>query len=126
MPIRTNRSFNPAAGRYVYDFGSCSIANGYAQIDTGQDAPYYGAWCSPSERKLVNYCEGDVVETICDTDEEFVQAVREFASWTNEAGWGPARIDPGLDPEFAECFRALGLGDLLHGEPDTGPGPDGP
>ncbi len=48
------------ADRYVYDFGSCSYANGFAQIDTRQDASYFGTWCSPERRMIVNYCEGDV------------------------------------------------------------------
>ena len=128
MAIRTERSRNPDAGRYVYDTGSCSLANGYAQVDTAQDASYYGAWCSPSKRRFLEYCEGDVAENICDTDEEFVEVVRDFATSMNAAGWGPVKIDPGLRPEFAEEFRALGLADILHGAPDpeSGPGLDGP
>lgn len=126
MPIRTQRSFNGGAERYYYDLGPCSARNGFAQIDSRQDAPWYGTWCSPSERKVVSFVEGDVAETVCDTDEEFVQYLREMADWFNGSGNGPMKIDAGLTEAFADKFRALGVGDLLHGAPEAEAGPDGP
>ena len=33
--------------RYHFDFGECSACNGYAQVDTSQDAPYFGIWTNP-------------------------------------------------------------------------------
>ena len=102
------------ADRYVYDFGPCSTRNGFAQIDTAQDASYYGTWASPKRRLIVNYCEGDVTITRCDDDSEFVGQIRHLAAWNDEHGWGPMKIDPGLGPELQTAFEALGLGDLLH------------
>ena len=64
--MRITRDFKPMSDRYGFDFGPCSTANGFAQIDTRQDASYYGTWCSPAARTIVNYCEGDVTTTVCD------------------------------------------------------------
>ena len=112
--MQTIRDFVPA-DRYIFDRGPCSYANGFAQIDTGQDASYFGTWCSPERRTMVNYCEGDLTTIICDSDEEFVTLLRENAEWTEANGHGPFRIDPGLDPSMKEVFDCLGLSDLLHG-----------
>lgn len=111
------REFLPA-DRYAYDFGPCSSANGFAQIDTRQDAHYYGTWCSPDKRAIVNYCEGDVTTTICDDDAEFVAELRRLKTQMDESGWGPVHIDPGLDPSFRDRFVSLGVQDLLHPDPD--------
>ena len=102
------------ANRYAYDFGPCSASQGYAQVDTLQDASYYGTWCSPTARTIVNYCEGDVTTTVCETDAEFVEQLHELARWNDEGGWGPMRIDPGLGPELREQLVRLGVENLLH------------
>ena len=39
--MKITREFAPA-DRYVYDFGLCSYKNGCAQVDTAQDASYFG------------------------------------------------------------------------------------
>lgn len=114
--MTTERKFLPL-GRYHFDLGPCSIGAGFAQVDTRQDASYFGQWVSPFSRELVSYCEGDVTRQRCETDAEFVQAVRELESWTNENGYGPMRIDPGcsgLSHGLRHQFERLGLGDLLH------------
>jgi hypothetical protein len=113
MSVTVERSFLPSS-RYHFDTGRCSYANGYAQIDTRQDASYFGQWCSPFERTIVSYAEGDVAITKADTDEEFVQAVRAVAEWTNSHGYGPMRIDALANDRLAAAFQALGLTDLLH------------
>ena len=33
--MKTIRDFKPMSDRYSFDFGPCSSANGFAQIDTG-------------------------------------------------------------------------------------------
>ena len=100
--------------RYAFDCGACSAANGYAQIDTLQDAPYYGTWCAPTARTIVFFTEGDVTTTVCETDAEFVEQIREMAKWNDEAGYGPMKIDPGLGDSLRTEFERLGLEDLLH------------
>ena len=56
------------------------------------------AWASPAERTILNFAEGDVTRTVCDTDEAFTSALREIDRWNRDHGYGPARIDPGFDP----------------------------
>ena len=46
--MKTTRAFAPA-DRCVYDFGPCSTANDWAQIDTAQDASYFGTWANPTK-----------------------------------------------------------------------------
>lgn len=111
--MKIERSFLPA-DRYHFDFGRCSYENGFAQIDTRQDASYYGQWCNPTTLTIVSYMEGDVTISQAESAEEFCAALRETDRWTQKAGYGNARIDPGLDPAMKAAFESLGLGDLLH------------
>ena len=112
--MNTTRSSRPTYDRYHFDCGPCAPSEGFAQIDTSQDAPYYGTWCSPSARTIVNFCEGDLTSTVCDTDEEFVLQLRELAEWNDQAGYGPMKIDPANNDDLRSRFEALGLADLLH------------
>ena len=112
--MKTIRDFRPMSDRYTFDCGPCSTANGFAQIDTRQDASYYGGWCSPTARTIVNFSEGDLTTTVCETDEEFVAQLRESARWNDEAGYGPMKIDPGCDEGLRQAFERLGFADLLH------------
>lgn len=111
--MKTIRDFAPA-DRYLYDFGPCSYDNGFAQIDTAQDAGYFGTWASPGRRMVVSYVEGDVTISLCESDEEFIAQLREIDRWNVEHGYGPARIDPGFDPAMKAAFERLGLADMLH------------
>ena len=112
--MRITRDFKPMSDRYSFDCGPCSDANGFAQVDTTQDASYYGTWCSPTARTIVNFCEGDVTTTVCETDAEFAEQLRELASWNAERGYGPMKIDPGPGNQLRQAFKAIGLTDLLH------------
>lgn len=107
------REFEPA-DRYVYDFGACSAENGFAQVDTAQDASYFGTWCSPSRLAIVTYCEGDVTLAIAKDAEEFAAEIRRIKSWNVEHGLGPIHIDPGFNEELKQQIEAMGLADLLH------------
>ncbi len=55
-----------------------------------------------------------MTRTICETDEEFAAALREIDLWNRTQGFGPARIDSGLDPALKAAFETVGLGDLLY------------
>ena len=111
MNIR--RSTNYIDGeRYRFDFGECSAAHGFAQLDTESDAWYYGAWANPHTLQLVTYTEGDITHQTTEDPADFIAAVRDFAAFG-----GPDHfkgIDPMGGAGIAEAFRALGLGDLLH------------
>jgi hypothetical protein len=114
MPIEIKRDFAPA-DRYLYDFRVLTYAKGWAQVDTTQDASYYGTWTNPEERKIFNYAEGDLTLTTCGTDDEYRQALAELVEWNKKYGWWKG-IDPGLSPEFRAKFVRLGLAGFLHPE----------
>jgi len=97
--------------RYKYDFDLCG--KGYAQLDTGQDASYFGTWAHPIKFVIFCYCEGDCTTTLCDNKEEFIAEVKKCAEWNNEQGWSFA-IDPGWHDKDGDPWRDLGLGHYLH------------
>ena len=111
--MKITREFCPA-DRYTYDFGSCSYENGWAQVDTAQDASYFGTWANPTRFLIFGYCEGDTTLKEAASPEEFATALREIDAWNRANGYDPARIDPGFDPAMKAAFVALGLSDLLH------------
>ena len=113
MAIKTERSFN-SADRYYYDFGPCSYEKGFAQIDSRQDASYFGNWCNPDSLVLVSYAEGDVAITTCDTDAEFITAMRQTEAAYLRVDGKPCKVDPGFGDAMKARFEALGLGDMLH------------
>jgi len=112
--MKTVREFYPDAERYLFDFKLCTLKKGYAQLDTKQDASYFGAWANPEKLVYVSYTEGDCCIKQAENEEEFTEEIRSWAKWTDENGWGPAKIDPLCDEGLIERFKSLGLGDLLH------------
>lgn len=114
--MKKTHEFCPA-DRYVYDFGLCASTNGFAQIDTSQDASYFGTWADPERLIIFNYCEGDCYMTECDTPEEFAAEVEGIKRWNEENGHRFIGIDPGLGEhgkKNTEAWRKVGLGHLLH------------
>ncbi len=104
--ISTEEEFKPAS-RYKYDSG---LPKDFAQIDTDQDAEYYGNWASAQRRVIFSYVEGDCKTTTCDTDEEFREEVLKFVKWAGDDFFG---IDPGLNPD-CEPWERCNLDHLLH------------
>jgi len=113
MTARIERHRAPDTERYAFDFDLCHYLRGWAQFDTGQDAPYFGQWGNPSELRVVTFCEGDVTIENADSPEEFADTVRRHAEWNAENGFRFA-IDGMCQPSIVEKFEGLGLGDLLH------------
>ena len=111
--MKITREFAPA-DRYLYDFGLCSYANDWAQVDTAQDASYFGTWANPTRLLIFTYCEGDTTLKEAESPEEFAAELRAIDEWNIRAGHGPARIDPGYDPAMKADFERLGLADMLH------------
>lgn len=96
--------------RYKFDTGECSAANGWAQLDTRQDAWYFGMWAHPVELKIVIYAEGDLTSIFCDTKEEFVEEIKSIAEWNKENGYSF-----GVDAfRNEQPWIDLGLRELLH------------
>ena len=100
--------------RYKYDFDVCSYKKGFAQVDTEQDASYYGTWANPDRLVIVSYTEGDVCITTCDNKEEFVGEIRAIDTWNIESGYNPIKIDCMCNPEIKERFDNMNLSDMLH------------
>lgn len=111
--MQTQQLFEPGSDRYAFDFKLCTSKRGWAQIDTKQDASYYGTWANPFERVFVNYCEGDVTIKRCNDDAEFVQVITENKEWNVAAGYWLG-IDGMCDERIINKFKELGLGELLH------------
>jgi hypothetical protein len=111
--MKTSTGFAPLQDRYFFDL-TLKVDNGWAQLDTSQDAPYYGNWINPITLELFCYCEGDTTHTKCETVDEFVAALRQNIAWHNENGYGPALIDCHTLPVIRDRLVALGLDDLTH------------
>lgn len=113
MTVKVTRNFLQV-DRYKFDFDECSAKNGWAQVDTDQDASYYGTWANPIELKIFNYCEGDTTLQECETQEEFIGALREIEKFEVDSGRRPAQIDPMLNDAIKKIFQDMGLEDMLH------------
>jgi hypothetical protein len=115
MAMKKIREFEPA-DRYRYDFGLCSIKNGFAQIDSDQDAWYFGTWANPEKLIIFNYYEGDCCTTLCETNDEFRQELEELNTWYTDQGRPPIQIDCGLGAaaeKMKRRFSEAGLGFLV-------------
>ena len=119
--MKITRGHLCCAERYAFDFnthnpksGMCSPAFGWAQIDTAQDASYYGIWVNPFDLKKLSFIEGDTCLVECESKEEFVRQIRECKAFQDENGGGFKGIDPGFNEGAKNPWIALGLGDLLH------------
>ena len=110
--IETTRTF-ASTDRYIYDFEILTYGKGWAQVDTKQDASYFGTWTNPTTLEIFTYCEGDITRTKCETAEEYKAELSRVVDWNKEAGYWLG-IDPGFSPEMRERFVGLGLESLLH------------
>lgn len=107
------RMFDGETDRYAFDFKLCPAAKGWAQVDTAQDASYYGNWANPLKRQLVSYAEGDIVVTKCDTDDEFIAAVAEMCEWQKGAGHFKG-IDTMCSDDIDAAFKRMNLNQYLY------------
>ena len=108
------RDFTPMGDRYRYDFTVCTIAKGWAQIDTSQDASYFGQWVNPFERKIFAYIEGDCILTQLDTDVELLAELAEMKRWNEQQGHDFMGIDPGFNTDLKAKLIDVGLAGYLH------------
>jgi len=104
--------------RYRFDCHACTAADGWAQLDTRQDASYYGNWVNPVTLQMVSYAEGDISHTECDSEADFIATLTRLLNWHKESGYYLG-IDPGW-PDTVSCdrirsaFVVLGFLDELH------------
>ena len=112
--IKTTRTHvgDSIENRYAYDFGLCSTTGDWAQMDTAQDAPWFGQWANPFERKILCYAEGDRTLIECGDDTEFTAELERIAEFhTKNDKW------KGIDTwstRLCDRFAAAGAGHLVH------------
>lgn len=112
--MKTERLFDGMTNRYAFDFKHCTIKNGYAQVDTSQDAPYYGTWANPFKLQVVTYAEGDITIRTAENAAEFADEIETMKDWNLRIGLKFYGIDPGFNEPLANQFKTVGLGHLLH------------
>jgi len=83
MKVTQGRS---GGDRYQYDSDLCSYEKGWVQIDTNQDASYYGHWCNFDSLQIFAFVEGDTYLTECDSIEDFKQALTKERDFHLEDG----------------------------------------
>ncbi len=114
MAIHRNESFVQDGDRYGCDRTLCwAKGSTWAQIDTDQDAWYYGNWADPVTRSIVSYAEGDLVVLRCDTAEEFCSELNRMAAWHAKQN-SYLRIDP--KEQHESLWLELGLKELMASE----------
>jgi hypothetical protein len=109
------RGFSLFADRYGHD-ARRTYAAGWAQVDTYQDASYFGIWTNPTTREIFTYCEGDETLETCSDDEDYARALREMLDCYHSPGSSIPRpmIDAKTNPAMVERFTALGFADRVH------------
>jgi len=112
--IKTTTEFvgHKVDNRYAYDFGLCSTRGDWAQMDTAQDAPWFGQWANPFTRQILCYAEGDRTVFECSTDAEFASELERIAAFHRQNDqW------KGIDTwsvRLRERFAAAGARHLVH------------
>jgi len=99
--------------RYKYDLKRCTSDKGWAQVDTKQDASYYGTWANPLTFELMNYCEGDTTHTQCSDEQDFIHAMAECIAWNTEHDYWIG-IDGMCNPAIIQAFTRMRFADALH------------
>jgi len=112
--MKVTRDFILNGNRYPFDFKLCTTDKGFAQIDTEQDASYFGMWANPFTLQIITYCEGDVTIQEAENEKEFIEEIRNIKKWNIENGFKFYGIDPGFNEKLKEKFENMDLGDLLH------------
>lgn len=100
--MNIKRGFTNDGNRYEFDFNYCSLSKGWAQVDTGQDASYFGDWAHPTKLQIISFAEGDVTITTCVNINEFKEEIAKMFEFYNDC-----KIDIG-DEENAIAWASLG------------------
>ena len=111
MTITKQEIGSSADTRYIFDN---RLPSDYAQLDTSEDASWYGNWASAQRLAFISYAEGDCCITTCDSEEEFVSEFTRFKEFCDRVGYDFKGIDPGLDPDHKAEWERVGLGSFLY------------
>lgn len=94
--------------RYAFDFKYCTYAKGWAQVDTPQDAWYFGVWTNPTSLKIITHAEGDTTVISCDNSQEYAAEVSKACDFYS------AKIDAGCKQSIVEKITNHGLSEYLY------------
>ena len=72
---------NHQGDRYFFDTRVCTVAEGWKQYDTVQDAWYFGTWVHVEARQILCFAEGDLSLTVCPTQESFKAELAKMAEF---------------------------------------------
>ncbi len=111
--MQTQSGHMPMIDRYHFDFKTCQPSKGWAQLDTKQDASYFGTWVNPITLELVSYCEGDVTHIKCETEAEFKCELTNLIDWNKKQEYFIG-IDGMMSPGIIAAFEKLGFAEYLH------------
>ena len=111
---RTGEELHPeeyAEDRYAFDFALMPTRQ-WAQVDTTEDAHYYGIWTCPGQRRILSYVEGDITDIRCANDTEYLAELEKQHDFhLRQGSW------KGIDAPYAaveEELKRIGAGHLLH------------
>lgn len=104
--------FDGEMNRYAFDFCHCRLNDGWAQLDTDQDASYFGNWAHPERLHIVSFVEGDITVTKCEDSDEFRTEIERIAAFHVDTMDGRFAIDPANNSRAD--WKALGLAGYLH------------
>lgn len=82
--MKIERSFSPDLNRYDFDFPL--IRKGWLQVDTNEDASWYGNWVNLDQKRFVQFAEGDVTDIRFESCDEMVTYLRNFPMLHIDAG----------------------------------------
>ena len=111
MTITKQEIGSSADTRYIFDN---RLPSDYAQLDTSEDASWYGNWASAQRLTFVSYAEGDCVVTKCETVEEFKEEFKRFREFCDRIGYEFLGIDPGWNEPSKDSWLQIGLNEFLH------------
>ena len=99
--------------RFIFDFNYCHFKKGYAQLDTTEDAHYFGNWVNFKSLELITYCEGDITINKCDDVDEFKKQLFKVVTWykNNNTYKGIDLMD---SKEIKEDFKKLNLDNSFY------------
>lgn len=112
-PMKTIHTEHTTNGsRYDYDFSLSSTE--WAQVDTPQDASYFGVWVNPFLMRVLTYVEGDSTVLQAETGADLTSYLRRLEALYKESDRELPKIDPGFNDSLRDEFVRLGLEDMIH------------
>jgi len=95
---------DPDRSRYKWDF-SLNWSDGWCQLDTAEDAWYYGNWVNLVTWEFMSYAEGDFEHTKAESLEEFLAELKRLQQSLSQ----PVRLDTMCVETNNKIFEEMGL-----------------